>query len=367
MGAGGGGGNDFSDGSPVETTNLVLDRNLYWNGGTAIPPGDQVNPSVDDVRRVVADPMLNTNQAGIVLPRWNGAAFASGSASVREEFIRLVNLHGAIPAGSPARNQADPALSAAEDILGRPRSAPDLGAFEVAMAALSVQDLALVEGDAGSTDAVFTVQLSGASAATVTVDWATADGTAASGSDYTHSSGSLSFAPGTSSQTVAVPILGDGLPEDDETFAVSLSGAANATIADGQAVGTILDDEALLYFTVTPCRVVDTRQVAGPTGGPALVAGTTRTFPVRGVCGIPPAAKAVVVNVAVTGATASGNLRLFPADHPMPLASAINFRAGHTRVNNGIVRLGGAGASAVRCDMAAGQVHLVLDAFGYFE
>jgi hypothetical protein len=51
----------------------------------------------------------------------------------------------------------------------------------------------------------------------------------------------------------------------------------------------------------------------------------------------------------------------------MPLASAINFRAGHTRVNNGIVRLGAAGASAVRCDMAAGQVHLVLDAFGYFE
>jgi hypothetical protein len=131
MGAEGGGGNDFSDGLPAETVNLDLDRNLYWNGGAAIPPGDQVSPLVDDARRIVADPQLNTSHAGLVLPRWNGTAFLSGNATVRQEFVRLVNLYGAIPAGSPGHNQADPALAPADDILGRPRSAPDMGAFEV--------------------------------------------------------------------------------------------------------------------------------------------------------------------------------------------------------------------------------------------
>ncbi|HEX6737436.1 MAG TPA: hypothetical protein VF310_04085 [Vicinamibacteria bacterium] len=131
MGSEGGGGNDFSDGLASETVNLALDRNLYWNGPAAIPPGDQVSPLVHDTRRVVANPQLPTNQAGIVLPRWNGTAFASGNATVRQEFLRLVSLYGAIPAGSPAQDQADPALAPADDILGRPRTVPDLGAFEI--------------------------------------------------------------------------------------------------------------------------------------------------------------------------------------------------------------------------------------------
>jgi hypothetical protein len=83
MGAEGGGGNDFSDGSPSEVTGLVLYRNLYWNGGAAIPPGDQVDPNVDDTGRIIADPLLNTNQGGIVLPRWNGTSSPSGNTTIR--------------------------------------------------------------------------------------------------------------------------------------------------------------------------------------------------------------------------------------------------------------------------------------------
>ena len=79
MGAGCGGGNDFSDGAVTESTGVQLDRNLYWNGAQAIPPGDVLSPLVDDVRRIVADPGLNANQAGIVLPRWTGAAFPAGA------------------------------------------------------------------------------------------------------------------------------------------------------------------------------------------------------------------------------------------------------------------------------------------------
>jgi hypothetical protein len=125
-----GGPDDFSDGLPSEVSGLVLDNNLYWNGGDAIPPGDQVDPLVDDAHRVVADPRLPASQAGLVLPRWNGSAFASGSASIRQEFLRLVFAYGALPAGSPALDAADAAAAPADDILGRPRRVPDIGAFE---------------------------------------------------------------------------------------------------------------------------------------------------------------------------------------------------------------------------------------------
>lgn len=125
------GRNDFSDGLPAEVDNLVLDNNLYWNGGAAIPAGDQVDPKVDDARRTVANPLLNTNQSSVTLPRWNGSSFASGNATIRQEFERLVNVYGAIPAASPANGKADLAFAPADDILGRLRGAsPDLGAFE---------------------------------------------------------------------------------------------------------------------------------------------------------------------------------------------------------------------------------------------
>ncbi len=284
--------------------------------------------------------------------------------------MRLVSLYGAIPSGSPAQNQADPALSPVDDILGRVRTTPDLGAFEATTPMLSIEDLAVVEGDAGSSNAVFTVRLSAVAGATVTVNWATGTDTATPGADYTTSSGALAFSPGITSQTLSVPILGDTLAETDETFTVNLSGAVNAPIADGQAVGTILDDESLAYHTIAPCRLADTRGAAGPSGGPGLGANTTRAFPATGRCGIPATAKAVAVNVAVTGATAAGNLRLYPADHPLPLASTINFAAGQTRGNNAIVRVGTAGSIGVRCVMSPGpgaQTHFILDAFGYFE
>jgi IPT/TIG domain/S-layer homology domain len=139
MGAEAAGGiNEFSDGSPSEVTGLVLDRNLYWNGGAAVPPGDLVSPLLDDPRALVADPQL-PGQAGIVLPRWNGTAFASGSATIRQEFERLVNLYGATAPGSPAIDAADPAFAPSDDILGRPRGdTPDLGAYEAGAAGMAV-------------------------------------------------------------------------------------------------------------------------------------------------------------------------------------------------------------------------------------
>lgn len=104
----------------------------------------------------------------------------------------------------------------------------------------------------------------------------------------------------------------------------------------------------------------------GPVGGPALSAGSQRTFLIAGRCGIPPAAMAVSINVAVTQPSAPGNLRLYAAGTPVPVVSTINYGAGQTRTNNAIVALNGSGELAVWCAQASGTAHAVIDVSGYF-
>ncbi len=109
---------------------------------------------------------------------------------------------------------------------------------------LSIRDASVDEGDSGSAAMRFTVTLSPAATGTVTVDWATADGTATAGADYTAGSGSLTFDDGDASKEVSVPVTGDNVDEAaGETFTVTLSGAAGATIGDAEATGTIRDDD----------------------------------------------------------------------------------------------------------------------------
>ena len=108
---------------------------------------------------------------------------------------------------------------------------------------LSIGDATIKEGNRATRRAIFTVSLSPASTKPVTVDYATANGTAAAGSDYLAKSGTLAFPPGTTTQRIVVHVLGDKKNEPNETFFVNLSNATNATIADGQGRGTIHDDD----------------------------------------------------------------------------------------------------------------------------
>jgi len=99
------------------------------------------------------------------------------------------------------------------------------------------------EGSSGTSNTTFTASLSNATYQPVTVNYATADGTATAGNDYVTAAGAITFNPGEVSKTFGVPIIGDTLDEIDETFTVSLSNAANATLGTAQAVVTILDDD----------------------------------------------------------------------------------------------------------------------------
>ena len=103
--------------------------------------------------------------------------------------------------------------------------------------ALAVAD---AEAREGTDDTIaFEVTLSRAAAHTVTVDYATADGTASAGEDYTATSGTLTFAAGETAKTVAVPVLDDAKDEGEETFTLTVSSPSGAVIADGSATGTI--------------------------------------------------------------------------------------------------------------------------------
>jgi uncharacterized repeat protein (TIGR01451 family) len=121
------------------------------------------------------------------------------------------------------------------------------------------------------------------------------------------------------------------------------------------------------FYTLTPCRVLDTRNPVGPLGGPAIGARSTRRFKISPKCGIPPTAIAISVTLAVTSPTVIGNLRLFPAGAPVPYIATINYSGGQTRTNNSIVSLSPESEMDVYCAQATGTIHLVLDVNGYFQ
>jgi len=117
------------------------------------------------------------------------------------------------------------------------------------------------------------------------------------------------------------------------------------------------------YFTLTPCRLFDSRQT-----GPALASGLSRKINARGACGIPATAQALTVNVTVTGPTGDGYLTAYAGAAVLPVASTLNFSAGATRANNAVVLLNADGTLALYSSMnGPGTVQAIVDVIGYFQ
>ena len=119
------------------------------------------------------------------------------------------------------------------------------GTSAATMTLMEILNTSVVEGDAGTLNAVFTVNLSAAASVPITVDYATLGGTAIEGLDYLRSSGSLTFLPGVTSGNIVVAINGDLIDEVNEFYAVLLSNPTNVTIVDDEAQGTIVDNDGL--------------------------------------------------------------------------------------------------------------------------
>src|SRR5213083_1633113 len=161
---------------------------------------------------------------------------------------------------------------------------------------IAINDVTVTEGNGGTTNAIFSVTLSAASSQTITVTYATADGTATTAdNDYVAASGTVTFAPGVTSQPVTVTVNGDTKFEPDETFFVNLSNpTGGATISDGQGQGTILNDD-----TAPTLAIDDVSQAEGSTGGT-----TAFTFTVTKTGAT---AQSVTVGFTTVDGTATGN------------------------------------------------------------
>jgi hypothetical protein len=171
------------------------------------------------------------------------------------------------------------------------------------------------------------------------------------------------------------PMIGDGGRNDgawwvtvDGNGAIAVSGDiwTQATASDGVLLHFPGGSTPRSYHTLSPCRVLDTRD-PNPSGPSPLAAGVTRTMTATGACGIPETARALALNVTVTGATAAGNLRVFPGGFPAPNASNANYLPGQTRANNAVVGLGSGGRLSTLASQTAGTVDVILDVSGYFE
>ncbi len=122
----------------------------------------------------------------------------------------------------------------------------------------------------------------------------------------------------------------------------------------------------LTFHTLSPCRVVDTRNATGPWGGPALVAGATRTFDIAGQCGVPADAGAVALNVTVTNGSAAGSLTAYPGTGAAPGTNTVSFAAWKVRANNTTIGLVD-GVLSVADRQETGTVDLIVDVSGYFR
>ena len=139
---------------------------------------------------------------------------------------------------------------------------------------ISIEDVTHEEGNVGANQFSFRVSLSGASSFPVSVDFITADGTATFNSDYIPINGQVNFAPGETLKNIPVTINGDLTTELNETFFVNLSNPANATLADNQALGIIVDDDnaGKFQFSFAPYSGAEHQQVTvtvARTGGDA--------------------------------------------------------------------------------------------------
>ncbi|HWU71038.1 MAG TPA: Calx-beta domain-containing protein, partial [Pseudoxanthomonas sp.] len=183
---------------------------LNTANGTAVAPGDY------------------TAQTGVVVTILAGSTTATVNVPTVEDAIFEGNENFTATLSSPVGAT-----------LGTATGIATIAEDDVAPT-LSINDVSASES-AGT--ATFTVTLSGASATAVTVDYATANGTATAGSDYAAGSGTLTFAPGVTTQTISVVINDDATDEPDETYTLGLSNAVAATIADNSGLGTIVDDD----------------------------------------------------------------------------------------------------------------------------
>ena len=292
----------------MPVSRLIKDANSVYGGVTIVDDDDPVL-SIEDATVIEGDSDLTIARFTVTRSHVGGTvefdfATEDGSATAGNDYVARSG-HVSFADGSPTATVEVPVRG---DLFDEPDEAfrvrlsnpshatiPDeigVGTIEDddPEPSLSIDDVSVSEGDTGTATAQFTVRLSAPSEKSVTIDYATADGTANAPGDYSAETTQLTIARGSPTATIPIPIAGDRLDEPDETFSVQLSNASNATIANGHAVGTIEDDDPEPSLSIDDVSVSE-----GHTG--ATTASFTVSLSAR-------SAKAVSVNYATADGTA---------------------------------------------------------------
>lgn len=276
-------GISIAGGATVSMVNTILAYNQDHNCSSSTPPTSLGHNLSSDFN-------CNLVQSGD-LP---GVDPLLGPLAENGGFVQTLAL---LP-DSPAIDAGDDAQCPATDARGINRpfdgdgdntAVCDIGAVEVRHQ-LSIADSTIEEGDSGSVSAVFTVTLSPASTMVVEVDYDTFDETAFGSSDYAPISDTLTFTPGETEKYINIPVLGDTDDELDETFRVELSNPVNADLLDGQATGTIVDNDGLSTLSIS-----DQTMLEGNFGTTSIVFSVTLS---------PPSALVVSANFTLSDGTA---------------------------------------------------------------
>jgi glucose/arabinose dehydrogenase len=216
---------------------------------------------------------------------------------------------------------------------------------------ISINDVSVAEGNSGTTTATFTVSLSNASSQTITANYATADVSAGAGSDYVSASGTVTFTPDQVSQTISVTVNGDTTFEPNETFNVNLSSPSNATIADGQGVGTITNDDTQPTISINDVTVGEGN--AGTTTAAFTVSlsnASSQTITVN---------YATADNTATAGSdyvATSGTLTFTPGQTSQPVNVTVNGDPGFELAETFNVNLSGASNATISDNQGVGTI-----------
>jgi extracellular elastinolytic metalloproteinase len=208
---------------------------------------DSRTTSVSSVKIVFSRSVTGFNLADLSLTRDGGPNLLTANQTLTtadNKTFTLGNLDGLTGTAGGYTLSLSSAGSGITDPNGVPLSSGAADTFQISPA-IQINDVTVTEGNSRTRTVVFTVSLSVASTRTVTVHFATANGTAtAAGRDFQAKSGTVTFSPRDKTRTISVLVNGDTVVEPDETFFVRLSSPTNATLADSQGLGTIRNDDS---------------------------------------------------------------------------------------------------------------------------
>ena len=233
---------------PVALSNNVTYTVTVTNFGPAVATGVLVTnllPPQAAFVSATASQGAAVNFGGTV--SWNLGSLASGAYASAQIIANVL--------GGPTLVDQAKVVSSQADYYSPDNQATVTTTVSVPL--LSVEDVAVVEGDMGSRLAVFIVTLSQASSLRVDVDYVTVPGSATPGADYLAMTNTLHFFPGDVAQTIEIPVMGDVLDENDETFRIVLANSVNAGLGRAQATATIIDDDPLPVLSVGDTAVLE--------------------------------------------------------------------------------------------------------------